>query len=329
MPAPVARLECQWRPLAGLRERTYFIFVSTIHSSVLTCPEAGVDRLGSHVGMFTDHVWKFEAWRAIRGCEDASGGQHNEDDGAAHETSAARVRVLCCHGYASNLQAFLSRHCKDLSSQAPTAGMLELSGIDGPAIIHDSGGRQRAWWHFEPEFPMDRTRQPDFWSLAEVGYLDAAANVELLVAEWRRGAYDGVLGFSQGAAMAAMLCARLEMLAAEGASGAARSPRFVILVNGFRSPLPNDAELGWYRALEPASLVTPALVISGEYDTAVPPSRVAELAALFGRRTEHMVRGGQHAMPRQPVDLGAIAAFVRQAIRGADPNNAGGTARHS
>ena len=40
MPAPVARLECQWRPLAGLRERTYFIFVSTIHSSVLTCPEA-------------------------------------------------------------------------------------------------------------------------------------------------------------------------------------------------------------------------------------------------------------------------------------------------
>ena len=158
---------------------------------------------------------------------------------------------------------------------------------------------------------------------------DAAANVELLVAEWRRGAYDGVLGFSQGAAMAAMLCARLEMLAAEGASGAARSPRFVILVNGFRSPLPNDAELGWYRALEPASLVTPALVISGEYDTAVPPRRVAELAALFGRRTEHMVRGGQHAMPRQPVDLGAIAAFVRQAIRGADPNNAGGTARHS
>ena len=212
--------------------------------------------------------------------------------------------------------------------------MLELSGIDGPAIIHDSGGRQRAWWHFEPEFPMDRTRQPDFWRLAEVGYLDAAANVELLVAEWRRGAYDGVLGFSQGAAMAAMLCARLEMLerAAEGASaarsaGAARSPRFVILVNGFRSPLPSDAELGWYRALEPASLATPALVISGEYDTAVPPSRVAELAALFGRRTEHMVRGGQHAMPRQPVDLGAIAAFVRHAIRGADPN-AGGTARH-
>ena len=124
-------------------------------------------RLGSHVGMFTDHVWKFEAWRAIRGCEDASGGQHNEDDGAAHETSAARVRVLCCHGYASNLHAFLSRHCKDLSSQAPTAGMLELSGIDGPAIIHDSGGRQRAWWHFEPEFPMDRTRQPDFWRLSE------------------------------------------------------------------------------------------------------------------------------------------------------------------
>jgi pimeloyl-ACP methyl ester carboxylesterase len=287
-----------------------------------------LDDAGAAHTMFADHVRKFDAWRAIRGCEDASGGQHDEDDGAAHEASAARVRVLCCHGYASNLQAFLSRHCKDLSSQAPTAGMLELSGIDGPAIIHDSGGRQRAWWHFEPEFPMDRTRQPDFWRLAEVGYLDAAANVELLVAEWRRGAYDGVLGFSQGAAMAAMLCARLEMLerAAEGA-GAARSPRFVILVNGFRSPLPSDAELGWYRALEPASLATPALVISGEYDTAVPPSRVAELAALFGRRTEHMVRGGQHAMPRQPVDLGAIAAFVRHAIRGADPN-AGGTAWH-
>ena len=118
------------------------------------------------------------------------GGQHDEDDGAAHEASAARVRVLCCHGYASNLQAFLSRHCKDLSSQAPTAGMLELSGIDGPAIIHDSGGRQRAWWHFEPEFPMDRTRQPDFWRLSEGASM--AALLHLLQLFERRHLARGV-----------------------------------------------------------------------------------------------------------------------------------------
>ena len=265
-----------------------------------------------------DFASKYLAWRAIRGVHDNDVADCLSSEPPPPHRAAT---VLCCHGYASNVAAFLARHCKDMRTHQPTADLLELHGVDGPATVNDSSGRQRAWWRFDPEFPMDRTQQPQFWRRAKVGYVGAEAAVELLVDAWRRGAYDGLLGFSQGAAMAAMLCARLEQLRPRST----RRPRFIILVSGFRTPLPRNPALRWYAELGAASLRTRALVISGEHDTATPPAAVGRLAALFTRRVEHIVAGGQHAMPRRPADLAAISEFVARAMRGSGEDGEDGS----
>ena len=233
--------------------------------------------------------WAFDAWRMIRGLNEP--------------TAAPVCHILVLHGYASNSSAFMSRHLRELRQFMPS---VKLSAPDGPSAVNDRGS-QRAWWLFDPMFPMDRAVQQDWWQRAEVAYLGAEANVDSLVDMWRNGGFDGIMGFSQGATMAALLCARLEQLAVPG-------PRFAILVAGFRSPEPSNEGLRWFCGLTPSALHSPALVISGEQDTAVPPARVAALAELFAQRTEHMVLGGQHAMPRREADLRVISEFVARVM---------------
>lgn len=171
--------------------------------------------------MLDDAVSRYSAWRTIRGAAPCT----------EPYPTVIPPRILCLHGYASNSAAFLARHCKDIQASPALDGVLDMVVTDGPAVVNDSGGRQRAWWRFEPEFPMDRALQSDWWEQEEVEYVDAEAALDALVDEWQRGSYDAILGFSQGAAAAALLCARLEM------QGAVRKPRFIILVCGFRSPL--------------------------------------------------------------------------------------------
>ena len=91
-------------------------------------------------------------------------------------------------------------------------------------------------------------------------------------------------------------------------------PRFVIVCAGFRTPLPTNPELGWWRAAgvgpEGAPLATPALFVVGERDVVTPPSQTRQLAALFADATVHEVRGGQHAMPQKAADRPREAPFL-------------------
>ena len=184
--------------------------------------------------------------------------------------------------------------------------------------LPDGRGSQRCWFLFHPMYPMSRPEQPAFWRRNEVEYVDAVEHLEALSDEWERGGYEGLLGFSQGALFAAMLCARLEQRARTAdhphAHGrpSTRPPRFVILCNGFASPLPSNPELRWWRELETGALTTPALFLAGEHDLATPPEAVAKLAARFKAAEVHIVAGGAHAMPSKSADLDAIETFVRE-----------------
>ena len=168
----------------------------------------------------------------------------------------------------------------------------------------------------------DRTEQPAFWAEPEVRYIGAEESLAHLEEVWSAGCFDGILGFSQGGTAAALLAARLER------RGCANLPRFVIVCAGFRTPLPTNSELDWWRAAavgpEGAPLATPALFVVGERDVVTPPSQTRQLAALFADATVHEVRGGQHAMPQQAADLTAVRGFLER-IRASTP--ASGPAR--
>lgn len=221
-------------------------------------------------------------------------------------TDVRKLRVLCCHGYASNAKTFLDKHMKAILSEPKIHDVLDVNAISGPASLECSGGRQRAWWLFNPAYPMDRTLQPSWWAQTEVEYVHAQGAIEELAGKWHRGNYDGVLGFSQGAVAAAMLCAWLERTSTSGL------PHFAILCCGFRVPLPTNPELQWYQELATGSLKTPAFIIAGENDQAVPLFQSELLRGLFASASVHVIAKGVHGMPRGADDLAALAAFLQQ-----------------
>jgi len=116
-------------------------------------------------------------------------------------------------------------------------------------------------------------------SRCAVGWPESLAVLRAAMAEL--GPFDGVLGFSQGAAAAALL------LAAEPASF-----RCAILVSGFVAMDPALAD-----ALEGAGkLPHSVLSVSGQADALVAPERVARLAACF-ERSQLFEHAGGHGVP--------------------------------
>ena len=98
--------------------------------------------------------------------------------------------------------------------------------------------------------------------------------------------FDGVLGFSQGAFTAALLCAHLREKRPE-----LPQPKFAVLCCGFMRPWPPQAQPWWPPAA--GGLATPSLHATGREDAVVARVRSDELAALFrdAERVEHSCRG--------------------------------------
>ncbi|XP_071994208.1 esterase OVCA2 [Engystomops pustulosus] len=178
------------------------------------------------------------------------------------------VRVLALHGYRQNESSFRERTGtlrKNLKKRA------EFVIISAPLAVpepEEGGDVQRedprGWWFSDPEkkgfHAMEETKSCS--GLEES--LDSVAE-----AFTRLGPFDGILGFSQGAAFVAMLCA----LKQQG------DPRFqfdfAMLVAGFKSRASEHAH--FYK--EP--ITVPSLHVFGDSDRVIPADMSQELAAHF------------------------------------------------
>ena len=134
----------------------------------------------------------------------------------AATTAAPKLKVLCLHGYSQNGAVLRDRSG---GFRKPfKKSRFELSYPDGlfgctkdgeDEQEADADLERRAWWR-------GHAGQATY-----VGWDESHASLCEL---WEREQFDGIIGFSQGAAAAAMLCAELK-------------PRFGIFVAGF---VPND-----------------------------------------------------------------------------------------
>lgn len=115
------------------------------------------------------------------------------------------LRLLCLHGYAQNGDFFRVRtgalrkalkradfHFIDAPYPA-RAGFIQ-EDVDGA----NGRGPALGWWDFEGETSRPST------SAKYSGLEEALRNVHQVIE--REGPFDGILGFSQGATLAAMLC---------------------------------------------------------------------------------------------------------------------------
>jgi hypothetical protein len=202
-----------------------------------------------------------------------------------------KLRMLCLHGYHGNGEVLRGQ-------MRGWAGALddlaELVYVDAPSLALGDFG----WWHAKADTaaPGDPSaRRYRGWSRTRVW-------IARLVAE--RGPFDGVFGFSQGAALAALLVA-----ASVGGPDAGRLPfRFGIMVGGFPS---QDARHAPWLAGE---LAAPSLHVIGRADSIVAPQASRALAARFAAPViaEH---AGGHVIADTPAVRAASRQFLTRMAR--------------
>ncbi|CAJ1446313.1 unnamed protein product [Effrenium voratum] len=177
-----------------------------------------------------------------------------------------------------------------------------VQAIDAPHVLpYDPS--LRGWWLYSEDvwdgsaegiqaLADTLLRRPSFQPL---GLQESLAQVR---AEWSKG-YDGILGFSQGAILAALLCA--ELSAENGAS----VPGFAVLISGFGKPAPE----GLAFPVDP--LPVPSLHVWGEADAHIPPWASKILCEKFCNPRVH-AHPGHHIVPQKAADLNVIASFVAE-----------------
>jgi pimeloyl-ACP methyl ester carboxylesterase len=185
------------------------------------------------------------------------------------------LRLLCLHGFVQNGNVFSERTG---SLRKATKSVCEWAFVDAPhsakgafpesesSLSDADGGDPLGWWTSgENCTASDGTWVRPSVSRAAVGFdesLDLLRSVLHL-----QGPFDGVLGFSQGAAMAAQL------LAAEPAR-----LRFGILIAGF---LPFDERLS-ANVQSAAPLPQNVMSVHGSADALVSRDRALALHGCFG-----------------------------------------------
>jgi pimeloyl-ACP methyl ester carboxylesterase len=177
---------------------------------------------------------------------------------------------LCLHGHHGSA-AIVRRQIAPLAARLPAD--VEPVFVDAPSLAVGDFG----WWH--PGFRgWERTRD---WA------------IELL----DERPFDGILGFSQGAALAGLLAGVRDQQAAPNWFGS------VIMVGGFASALPQHQHL-FRRKLD-----LPSIHVVGRRDTIVPRSESLLLAERFANPVilEH---DGGHVIPDDPAITAAIGDFI-------------------
>lgn len=189
---------------------------------------------------------------------------------ASSTSSFGKIKVLCLHGYSQNAAIFRDRSGgfrkpfkKNVFEMHYAEGPFGCTAKGEDPAIADADLTQRAWWRGHSGMETYD------------GWAETRAN---LAEVWREEQFDGIIGFSQGAAAAAMLAAELR-------------PRFAIFVSGF---VPRDADAA--SSLLEGVKGVPSLHVYGSADELVVPERSRALSELFADATilEHP---GGHMTP--------------------------------
>ena len=207
----------------------------------------------------------------------------------------AKLKVLCLHGYRQNETLFrertgafrklTKRHIDFVFISAPHE-IPELANLSRP-----EGERERGWWFSRPERAYSALDRTDLC----IGFEES---LELVRETFdAQGPFDGLLGFSQGAALVSLLCT----LQRDPASSI--HFKFAIMIAGFKSLVAPHAD--FYR--EP--LECPTFHTIGATDAVIPTQSSEDLLALCTHATPYRHSGG-HYVPASPQLRTALTEFL-------------------
>ncbi len=186
-----------------------------------------------------------------------------------------KLRILCLHGYHGSAGVLRAQMRAWTEGVEP---LVELVHVDAPSLAQGDHG----WWHAARPHHRGWARTRDW-----------------LQALCARERFDGVFGFSQGAALAAIV-----------AGMCALSFRFAILVGGFMSSDEDHAPC--YQHLRDAEV--PSLHIIGRADGVVASPASHQLASCF-RAPVVLEHEGGHVVAATPAILSGSRAFLTAMAR--------------
>uniref|UniRef100_UPI003AAEA73F esterase OVCA2 isoform X1 n=1 Tax=Centroberyx gerrardi TaxID=166262 RepID=UPI003AAEA73F len=223
--------------------------------------------------------------------------------------SRAPLRILCIHGYRQNGSSFrektgalrkllkkqvelvymIAPHC--VPQACSEAQEKESSSGSAPGGDEDS----RGWWFSDVQARAFSAQQQCEESL---GLDESVTAVREAVKDL--GPFDGILGFSQGAALVAMLCSLQEQnLEPEF------SFRFAVLVAGFRSACEE------HQKFYSAPLLIPSLHVFGLEDRVIPDKMSRELLPTF-QDAQVLTHPGGHFVPAASAHRQTYQDFLKR-----------------
>ena len=228
-------------------------------------------------------------------------------DAAAAPPAPRRLRLLCLHGYTQDGTLFRERTGALRTTLSKAHGGIDMEYLDAPHLLTPADlfgeamgpgdGRARGW--FTAGENANCVADSAEWVRPSLSKRARGADESLAYLRKHleeHGPYDGLLAFSQGAAMAAIL------LASEPTRF-----RFAVLCAGFLASDPALAAVVQGAAPLPHAVLS----CSGEADALVPPERVRALAACFpDARCVFFAHPGGHHVPGNAAFRNAIKAFV-------------------
>ncbi|XP_026183336.1 esterase OVCA2 [Mastacembelus armatus] len=222
----------------------------------------------------------------------------------------APLRVLCVHGYRQNrvsfrektgaLRKLLKKQVELVYLSAPhrvqpasSEEVPEKQNGSGP----ESGGDEdpRGWWFSDIQARSFNAQQQCEQSLG----LDESMSV-VREAVKIQGPFDGIMGFSQGAALVAMLCFLQEQKLEPEFNF-----RFAILVAGFRSSC--EEHQRFYNA----PLQIHSLHVFGLEDRVIPDSMSRELIPSF-QDPQVLIHPGGHFVPAASMHRHIYQEFLKR-----------------
>jgi len=197
-------------------------------------------------------------------------------------------KILCLHGYRQNDVSFREktgafRKCVDK--------YCEFTFICAPHPVLPMGHEDinqdgRGWWF---------SRDNDYFKANDATDCDKGfdASMELIEKTFEEhGPFDGIMGFSQGAALASLLCLMRE----RGELKPVVDFKFAIMVASFKSLSTKHAK--WYSGEEVKKVTIPTMHVLGSDDKVIRKGVTEQLFSLFGNLTKLYHPGGHYVAAR-------------------------------
>ncbi|EFN80257.1 UPF0483 protein CG5412, partial [Harpegnathos saltator] len=188
--------------------------------------------------------------------------------------------ILALHGYTQSDVIFSA---KLGSLRKGFKKEIDFTFIKAPHKVSSTNGEGYGWWFNTEDHCFKATTPSDLC----VGFTDSINLVKETFLE--QGPFDGILGFSQGAAFVSILCVmkKKQLLEIEF--------NFAIIISGFKS-LCAPHSIYYNEEID-----IPSLHIYGENDQVIPTEMAGQISRLFIDKEEICHEGGHYIPSKKDI----------------------------